>query len=138
MDMVLMRCVPVYLQAFAGTQSAYWCENGQIELNWAAACTLWCFGCMQAVTHPSTDPGRCRETWLIENSALQQSKASAIPDSQLVYRGVSRNLVRRGQPLLPSSPPFLSPPLPPPSSPLPSPTLPSPPLPLEVGPLKSS
>jgi len=54
----------------ASTHCAYPRRDGQAELAWVAGYVMRQFTCPKAVTHPSTNRARCRETALIKTNAL--------------------------------------------------------------------
>jgi len=56
----VLRGVPVYFPAFAGTHCAYPRRDGQAELTWVAGYIPRWLTRPQMVTHPSTNRARCR------------------------------------------------------------------------------
>jgi len=66
--------MPVYVQAFAGTHSAYPQMGGQDELIWVAGYIQRWFACLKMVTHPSTSHPQCKVTLLIKTNMLPLSQ----------------------------------------------------------------
>jgi len=65
-----LRCVPVYVPAFAGTHCAYPQRDGQAELTWVAGYIPRWFTCRQTVTHRSTNQARRWLTMLMRPTTL--------------------------------------------------------------------